>query len=670
MTSYVETSDAPQGANALYLLQAGDAFSGTLNNQFDTDVWDVLALNLRADESYFLEDVLPGFRFWALDDANGNQLINGTPSGSPIDFSVSETGTYYLWLEGAYGGLNDYGFTLTAEEAAATTTQAIAAPGTSYTGTLDHDDDADWIAIDAEAGQTYVIEYLSDGERPVLDILDASGADLSSAESSVTGDTFVWFTPQTSGRYYAQVFDRFSFTGSYEIRVATEVADNAQTQAQISMDYSRSILGSYAGEADYVQDTDWVAVQLTAGLSYRITQSHDIENKMIRLRSADGTIVHSSDIGADSEYRFDFTPTEDGIYFVESNYAVNQNTPWYFEDPEFYSITVELAPNSAERSFATLAADILTYTVADRALYALAGDDSVTGGDAADRFYGNSGDDTLSGLGGDDFLVGNAGNDRILGGAGDDRIYAGADDQGDDWANGGSGNDVIAGGAGDDTLYGGTGRDTLFGGAGDDQLHAEGPEGVTSGQTDDIIWAGEGSDSIVGNAGDNVLGGGAGNDTINGLDGDDTIYGGSDSGDDSLHAGSGNDVVFSGGGNDTIWGGDGSDTIYNGAGDDNAHGGNGDDDLWGGAGNDSLEGGSGADVFAFAENNGNDTVTDFSFTDGDQLDLEGIGISDEAAALALMSNEADGVLLEAAGTSILILATTTADFAAASDWMV
>lgn len=621
MATFSETTDAPAFASNLYLLEAGDQFSGTLNNAFDIDQWDVIALFLRSDESYFLDEVLEGFRWWGLDDSEGNQLF-GAFSIGPFDFSVPETGAYYLWLEGHYGGLIDYSFTLTSEELAGANTQAVASPGSPYSGVLDHDHDADWIAINAQAGQTYIVEYLSDGLRPVLDVIDAFGNELSSPTSSVTGNTFVWFTPETSGTYYSQVYDGFDFNGPYEIRVSTEVANSAQTQASIDFEYFQPILGSYVGQIDYIQDSDWVAVELTAGLTYRFTHSDSIANTLLRLRSEDGSIVHSSAIGASDIYQFEYTPIEDGTYFFESNYATNRLQPSFLEQPETYSIVVEFATDTSNWSFASLAADVLTFTAVGIALYALAGDDFVTGGSENNRFFGNSGNDTLVGGGGSDFLIGNAGADSVLGGTGADQIFAGADDQGDDWIDGEGGNDVIGGGDGNDTLYGGAGQDTVYGGAGDEKIYVEGPSGNTSGQTDDIAWAGSGDDSITGNAGDNALGGGTGDDSITGLAGNDTIYGGPDSGNDAIDGGAGDDEMFGGDGNDT---------------------------LTGGAGNDSLFGGNGDDTLTFEAGHGDDYIGGFETRGDNTIDLSALNLSG-FGALSISQSGADVVIDTGQGT--------------------
>jgi T1SS-143 domain-containing protein len=86
-----------------------------------------------------------------------------------------------------------------------------------------------------------------------------------------------------------------------------------------------------------------------------------------------------------------------------------------------------------------------------------AGNDSVTGGDAADHIRGGTGDDSLAGMGGADILEGGTGDDFLSGGTDNDRLFGGADD---DTLGGGSGNDFLQGNAGDDVLNGGSGIDT------------------------------------------------------------------------------------------------------------------------------------------------------------------------------------------------------------------
>jgi Ca2+-binding RTX toxin-like protein len=99
---------------------------------------------------------------------------------------------------------------------------------------------------------------------------------------------------------------------------------------------------------------------------------------------------------------------------------------------------------------------------------------------------------------------------------------------------------------------------------------------------------------------------------------------------------SGSSVLVGYGGNDTLLqGGTGADILLGGAGADTLSGGAGTDILIGGYGNDRLTGGAGADQFVFGgtvvtatgttaatiPNLGNDTITDFSRTEGDKIVL-------------------------------------------------
>ena len=106
-------------------------------------------------------------------------------------------------------------------------------------------------------------------------------------------------------------------------------------------------------------------------------------------------------------------------------------------------------------------------------VYALAGDDRVTGGELTDLLYGGAGGDRLEGGAGGDWLFGGPGDDLLEGGAGDDVLI---DPEGANSLTGGAGNDHLEGSG---TLDGGEGEDvltatgegtTLTGGPGSDRF--------------------------------------------------------------------------------------------------------------------------------------------------------------------------------------------------------
>jgi Ca2+-binding RTX toxin-like protein len=92
----------------------------------------------------------------------------------------------------------------------------------------------------------------------------------------------------------------------------------------------------------------------------------------------------------------------------------------------------------------TFGHDILVGSIAPNEIFALGGNDRVTGLGGSDRIFGNAGNDVLAGNAGRDTIFGGRDDDTILGGQDDDRLY------------GDLGFDIIAGGLGDDVIQGGT----------------------------------------------------------------------------------------------------------------------------------------------------------------------------------------------------------------------
>lgn len=168
-------------------------------------------------------------------------------------------------------------------------------------------------------------------------------------------------------------------------------------------------------------------------------------------------------------------------------------------------------------------------------------------------------------------------------------------------------NEELNGGSGNDTIDGRNGHDTLAGGDGDDVYI------VPNSWATIVEKAGEGVDTVIAK-GDHVLADNVENLILN------TEAANS-------WAGIGNDlgnVITGNAGNNLLKGMAGNDTIDGGLGNDYIYGGSGDDVLIGGAGSDRLSGGDGADLFQMGRGYGNDTITDFSYAEGDRLKVTGV----------------------------------------------
>ena len=224
----------------------------------------------------------------------------------------------------------------------------------------------------------------------------------------------------------------------------------------------------------------------------------------------------------------------------------------------------EVASGTAAR-IGGAGADALATTAEAPILLGLNGNDSLTGGGAAETLDGGNGADSLAGGNGGDRLQGTAGNDSLDGEAGDDSL------------DGGSGNDALAGGAGADTMQGNIGADTMQGGDGDDLYILDSAADlafeVGTGGVDEVraaasVTLGAGIENLLltgsrdsdgtgngldnrlqGTPGANLLRGEAGQDTLLGLGGTDTLLGGE--GNDRLDGGTGADSLDGGLGDDT-----------------------------------------------------------------------------------------------------------------------
>ena len=275
-----------------------------------------------------------------------------------------------------------------------------------------------------------------------------------------------------------------------------------------------------------------------------------------------------------------------------------------------------------------------------------------------DEMHGGATGDILDSGGGDDVLYGGGGHDLLVGGAGDDVLH-GEEDK--DLLAGGSGDDVLYGGVGDDTLDGGTGEDIIVGGLGNDILWGE---HCTTDRDADTF----------------VFGLNHGNDTIKDFDTDLdkidlTAFTASvtwqqlqaamsavedDPNTPETESGTVIDLTAFGGGTITLEGVASTDLTADMFILDDFAGGDGDDAIKGAAADDTLTGGEGDDTFVFDQNNGHDTITDF--TDGeDAIDLSTLSGINGFGDLNVTQNGSDTVITIPGGGTITLQNFTSTD---------
>lgn len=231
----------------------------------------------------------------------------------------------------------------------------------------------------------------------------------------------------------------------------------------------------------------------------------------------------------------------------------------------------------------------------------------------------------------------------------------------------------IASGGGSALVYGSAGNDRLLANSGGGNVNAAaGDDFVDGGAGNDTLLGDEGNDSVRGLDGYDLVSGGDGNDTINGNVGADTIYGGM--GLDFLLGGKDSDVIYGGDGDDvhvngnigadTVYGGLGNDFVFGGQNDDQLYGDGGDDTLSGDLGNDTLTSAGGSDLFVFTATSGHDRITDFSFINGDRIQLP------RSTTVTLSVSASGTAVLSWAGDNSVTLIGVTSAQVSLSTWIV
>jgi Ca2+-binding RTX toxin-like protein len=370
---------------------------------------------------------------------------------------------------------------------------------------------------------------------------------------------------------------------------------------------------------------------------------------------------------------------------------------------------VLVGTSAAETLFGYAGADTIAGGDGDDLIYGRDGDDTLSGEAGADNLIGEYGNDTLLGGAGNDSLTGMYGDDVLDGGAGNDLLSGG---QYDTWngnfAGWGSDTYRFGRGSGQDTIVDYTytpnaeidtievaadvssaevavrreGRDLVVTIAGTtdsmrvrDFFNDQGGLGIGAIDqvrfaSDSTIWTTAtladmtqqgtpGNDTLIGDANNNNLSGGEGDDNLQGRAGNDGLNG--DTGNDSLSGETGDDVLDGGTGNDGLNGGDGQDQLYGGTGDDTLSAWQGDDILDGGTGNDTMYGGAndswngnftgyGSDTYRFGRGSGQDTIIDYGYVAGAEIDTVEIA-ADVLPSEVTVRHEGNDLVVRINGTT-------------------
>ena len=293
-------------------------------------------------------------------------LIDGTTddnsgwvNNSRVYFTATTSGTYYVAASSAHdnyapghshgGAAGTYTLSVTelaADVAADTTTTATVAVGGTATGEIESLDDRDWFAMTLEAGKTYRVDL--EGLWPgwgapskgtlthphLRGIHDAAGVLIDGTTDENSGrynSSQVYFTAATSGIYYVAASEHYGErTGTYALTV-TELVDDFF--ANTSTTGTVAVGGTAMGDIEFSGDSDWFAVTLEAGKTYRFdlegesTDKGTLGDPYLRgIHDANGALIDGTtdDDGGDRlNSRVEFTAAASGTYYAAAGASGN-----------------------------------------------------------------------------------------------------------------------------------------------------------------------------------------------------------------------------------------------------------------------------------------------------------------------------------------------------------
>ena len=354
--------DFAAGTGTTGRVAVGGSATGEIEAAHDSD-W--FAVTLEADRAYRIDlkgertgdGTLRNPELLGIRDAEGTYVGGDDDNGgegrnSRTTFTPDEDGTYYVAAGGSKGHTGTYTLSVEAwndpaandpaandpaandpaanDLAADVGTAGRVAVGGSATGEMEQAADSDWFAVTLEAGKSYRFDLkgqdTGDGTLadPYVDgIHDANGARIRGTWNDNGGEgrnSRVLFTADKDGTYYVAISEIKGITGTYTLSVVEEFAAGTGTTGKVAVG------GSATGEIDVNGDSDWFAVALKAGKSYRFDlKGQDTGDGTLAdpylagVHDANGALIPYTwdyDSGEGRNSRTTFTPDKDATYYV------------------------------------------------------------------------------------------------------------------------------------------------------------------------------------------------------------------------------------------------------------------------------------------------------------------------------------------------------------------
>ncbi|HUO22809.1 MAG TPA: hypothetical protein VMU59_09880, partial [Caulobacteraceae bacterium] len=266
----------------------------------------------------------------------------GNAQTNYLTLTPTTSGTYYIDISDPTAALSTETYTISGATVTDDFTNnpthpaQLAVGGTPTYANLEVAGDHDWFAVNLTANQAY--EFTEHGltNYAVLTMYPpgSTGTNQATNAQAYSGgaqDSYLFFTPTTTGRYYLDVSDPGYATAStyYHVSVVTVAPDYTNNPSNAGL---LTVGGSTTGTLSVLGEHDWIAVALTADQSYQFTVT-GLSDLAVLQTFAPGSLGLNQGSPGISEYGgpqtnyLAFTPTQTGTYYLDISDPGNSGSP-------------------------------------------------------------------------------------------------------------------------------------------------------------------------------------------------------------------------------------------------------------------------------------------------------------------------------------------------------
>ena len=290
-TSEADRAEFKSRSSSATTVEVGDVDNPPTGDISTDRERDFFAVELEARARYRIDmegvdAALARPRIFGVYDERGDQVdhITGFRGNkfAVLDIEAPTAGTYYIVLgrvADSSSGRYRLSVTKTDDYQSSDQTTGTVEVGGFATGEIETRGDVDWFKVELEMGVQYEIGVLGSAviagalrDPYLVGIHDSSGNLIENTTDDNSGadrNSGVNFDASTGGIYYIAVRSADGGTGTYHVNVSRRMGDDDYA-GDTSTTGTVAVGGFATGRIEVADDADWFAVELLAGVEYRI----------------------------------------------------------------------------------------------------------------------------------------------------------------------------------------------------------------------------------------------------------------------------------------------------------------------------------------------------------------------------------------------------------------